>query len=231
MNIAIYDLDNTITARPTFTLFLLFYARQAAPFRLVALPIWIIALLGYRLGLYSRKILKQFGIAMFMGTKICPDTLSRIAAHFAGNVVSGGLQPGAVERIAVDRRRGAMLVLATAAPEFYASTVSEMLGFDAVVATRHIAAVDGKVTNRIDGENCYAAEKLRRIEEWMLQEGINKAQADICFYSDDISDRPTLDFANRGYAINPSGNFAKAASIAGWDSLNFRNAPDAVSGP
>ena len=229
MNIAIYDLDNTVTSRPTFTLFLLFYARQAAPFRLVGLPIWIMALLGYRLGLYGRKRLKQFGIAMFMGTKICPDTLGRIAAHFASNVVSGGLQPGAVERISLDRKRGAMLVLATAAPEFYAKTISEMLGFDAVVATRHIAEVDGEVTNRIDGENCYAAEKRRRVEEWMQQNGIDRAQADICFYSDDLSDRPTLDFADKGYAINASGKFAKVAPIAGWDSLNFRNAPGPTS--
>lgn len=230
MNIAIYDLDNTITSRPTFTLFLLFYARQAAPFRLAGLPIWIMALLGYRLGLYSRKPLKQFGIAMFMGTKICPDMLSAIAAQFASNVVSGGLQPGAVERISLDRKRGAMLVLATAAPEFYARTISEMLGFDAVVATRHVVAVDGQVTNRINGENCYAAEKRRRIEEWMQQNSIDRAQADICFYSDDLSDRPALDFADKGYAINASGKFAKIAPIAGWGSLNFRHVPDANSG-
>jgi len=78
MNIAIYDLDKTITSRPTFSHFLIFYAQHASPIRLVGLPLWILALIGYRIGLYGRKPLKQFGIQLFIGRKIGSDTLTRV---------------------------------------------------------------------------------------------------------------------------------------------------------
>ena len=222
MNIAIYDLDKTITRRPTFTRFLLYYAWRTAPFRLVGLPIWIMALIGCGIGLYGRKPLKQFGISMFMGREICPARLSDITASFADNVVKNGLQTGAIARLCADREGGALLVLATAAPGFYAQMIGDLAGFHAVIATRHILTADGALTHQIMGENCYAGEKLRRIEDWLSQQAIDRQDAHIVFYSDDISDSPTLNFADQAYAVNPSKKFAKAALKAKWGILNFR---------
>jgi len=226
MNIAIYDLDKTITSRPTFTHFLIFYAQQTSPIRLAGLPLWILALFGYRIGLYGRKPLKQFGIQLFIGRKIGSGTLTGIVGKFANNVVSRGLQPGAVAQLRMDRDRGAFLVLATAAPEFYAQTIADLLGFQAVIATRHIMTPHGQLTNRILGDNCYAGEKLRRIEGWLAQHSIDRKTAHIVFYSDDISDSPTLNFADQGYAVNPSKKFAEAAARAHWGLMDFRSAGD-----
>jgi len=223
MNIAIYDLDKTITSRPTFTHFLMFYAQHASPIRLVGLPLWILALIGYRIGLYGRKPLKQFGIQLFIGRKIGSDPLTRVVRKFADNVASRGLQPGAVAQLRVDRDRGAFLVLATAAPEFYAQLIGDLAGFHAVIATSHILTPSGALTHRIDGENCYAGEKLRRVEEWLSHQAIDRKDAHIVFYSDDISDSPTLDFADEGYAVNPSKKFAEAAAKANWGVLDFRH--------
>ena len=226
MNIAIYDLDKTITSRPTFTHFLIFYAQHASPIRLVGLPIWVLALIGYRIGLYGRKPLKQFGMQLFIGRKIGSETLTRVVGKFADRVVSRGLQSGAVEQLRVDRDRGAFLVLATAAPEFYAQTIGDLLGFQAVIATRHIMTAQGQLTNRILGDNCYAGEKLCRIGGWLAQNSIDRKAAHIVFYSDDISDSPTLNFADQAYAVNPSKNFAAAAAKANWGVMDFRSAGD-----
>ena len=223
MNIAIYDLDKTLTRRPTFTRFLLYYARRTAPFRLALLPIWIIAMVGYKLRLYGRKPLKQFGVLMFMGREVCPASMAEITASFANNVFNHDLQPGAVARLHSDRARGASLVLATAAPEFYAQLIGDLAGFHAVIATSHILTPSGALTHRIDGENCYAGEKLRRVEEWLSQQAIERKDAHIVFYSDDISDSPTLDFADEGYAVNPSKKFAEAAAKSNWGVLDFRH--------
>lgn len=228
MNIAIYDLDNTITSRATFTRFLLYYAWKTAPVRLAGLPIWLLALIGYRLGFYDRKPLKQFGIAMFIGRKICPDMLAEIVSSFADKIVRNGLQPGALEHIRVDRERGALLVLATAAPEFYARKIGDIMEFNAVIATRHVTTSDGQLTNLILGENCYAGEKLRRVEDWLLEQGIDRKGVHIRFYSDDISDRPTLDFADQGYAINATKRFAAAAAKSNWEVVNFRSSGGAA---
>jgi phosphatidylglycerophosphatase C len=223
MNIAIYDLDKTITRRPTFTHFLIFFAKRQQAFRLAFLPVWIVALIGYKLKLYGRKPLKQFGIALFMGRNVPARTLDRAACDFVENVVMNDLQPGAVDAIKADRQEGRRLVIATAAPEFYAKEIGRQLGFSDVIATRHFAAPDGSISNKIDGENCYGAEKLRMVSLWLETQSIGRQQCSITAYSDHPSDAPLLDWADKAYAINPGASFAETAARQGWAILNFRD--------
>ena len=97
--IAIYDLDRTLLRKPTFTPFLMFAARKLAPWRLLWLPIWIAAMIGYRMGLYGRKSLKQFGIRLFVGREIS----QQISQDFAASIVPETIQPGASAAIQRDR--------------------------------------------------------------------------------------------------------------------------------
>jgi phosphatidylglycerophosphatase C len=226
MEIAIYDLDKTITRRPTFTHFLLFYARREASYRLAALPIWIAALLGYRIGLYGRKPLKQFGIAIFIGRKICPVAMARNASDFASMVFEHNIQPGAQQSIAVDKSKSRRLVLATAAPEFYASEIAARLGFGDVIATRHKMTSEGLISNEIDGENCYGREKLKMVTKWLDDQQLFREQCIIWAYSDHPSDAPLLDWADTSFLVNPSKKLRRFAHHKNWLVQNF--AADAV---
>lgn len=227
MNIAIYDLDKTITRRPTFTRFLLFHAQRRSPLRLLALPIWIAALLGYRLGLYGRKPLKQFGIAMFMGRRLPTDALKKIVLEFIDVVVIHDLQPGAVQSITNDRAQGSHLVIATAAPAFYAEEIGTRLGFDHVVATRHIANRDGTISNHIDGENCYGEEKLKMVSGWVSDRNLTRADCTISVYSDHHSDAPLLDWADKPFLVNASNKMQELARQKKWQVLAFSATIDA----
>lgn len=221
MEIAIYDLDKTITRRPTFTHFLLFYARRKAPYRLVAVPIWIIALLGYRMGLYGRKPLKQFGIAIFIGRKICPAAMARIASDFADRVLAYNIQPGAHPSIADDKSKSRRLVLATAAPEFYASEIAARLGVGDIIATRHKMTSEGFISHEIDGENCYGLEKLKMVKKWLDDQQLIRDECIIWAYSDHPSDAPLLDWADTPFLINPSKKLKKFAHHKNWQVQNF----------
>jgi HAD superfamily hydrolase (TIGR01490 family) len=221
MNIAIYDLDKTITRRPTFTRFLLYYARRTAPFRLVGLPIWIMALIGYRIGLYGRKPLKQFGISMFMGRNLDRDILAKVAANFVSEAVLTDIQPGAAKSIENDRSQNQKLVIATAAPAFYANEIGRRMGFDAVVATRHRLRPDGKTSHFIDGENCYGPEKLKMVMAWFAAEGLKREDCHISVYSDHASDAPLMDWADAAYLVNPSGKLRQLAAQKNWQVRDF----------
>ena len=221
MNIAIYDLDKTITRRPTFTRFLLYYARRAAPLRLVGLPIWIMALIGYRIGLYGRKPLKQFGISMFMGRNLDRDILAKVAANFVSEAVLTDIQPGAAKSIENDRSQNQKLVIATAAPAFYANEIGERMAFDAVVATRHRLRPDGKTCHFIDGENCYGPEKLKMVKAWFAAEGLKREDCHISVYSDHASDAPLMDWADAAYLVNPSGKLRQLAAQKNWHVRDF----------
>lgn len=224
--IAFYDLDRTVLATPTFTSFLLFAARRDARWRLVLLPIWLLAMLAYAMKIYSRDILKPLGIRLFLGGRIDPSHMRSLASAFADVRIPDDIQPGAWTAMQADKADGYTLVLATAAPEFYACELGSRMGFRDVLATRHRRTENGDWQPAILGTNCYGNEKRRRIEQWLSETGIAIADAEIRFYSDDLSDAPTLQLADQSFAVNPNRKFARAAQLAGWTIVDFRSVPD-----
>lgn len=220
--IALYDLDRTVLATPTFTSFLIFAARKAAPWRLLMMPIWLLAMLGHAAGFYDRDRLKPVGIALFLGRRIDPARMQWLARAFADRRIPSDIQPGAYAAIERDRAEGFIQILATAAPEFYAAELADHLGFRHVLATRHRRGDDGRWLSAIAGTNCYGAEKRRRVEQWLSDQAIDRAACHIRFYTDDISDAPTLEIAHQGYAVNPGRKFAQAARLHGWNIVDFR---------
>ena len=209
MRIAIYDLDRTLTRSPTFTPFLHFAAARIAPWRLAFSPVWILLMIGYRLGLYNRTRLKRMGMKLLLGRPSLAQ-LEQVGAAFAARRLdNGGLMPGAVELLEHDRAQGARLVVATAAFEFYARAFARALDIHDLVATRW----DGK---DIPGGNCYGEEKKRRFLEWCAGEGIDPATATIRFASDSFADAPLLDMAAEPIFVTANRSEARKALARGW---------------
>ena len=219
--IAIYDLDKTIVKTPTFTAFLVFAARRMGRDLWWRVPLWIVALIGYGLKLYGRKAMKQFGVRLFIGSEIAQNVASELAREFAENIIPSDLQPGAVAAMEADRAAGCRMVIATAAPELYASVVAQMLSFDDVIATRHKILPGGAISNRIDGENCYAGEKLARVESWLADQGIERSQCHIICYSDHPSDAPLLNWANEAILVTANSKLQPLAEKQRWKIADF----------
>lgn len=220
MKIAIYDLDKTLTRRPTFTSFLVFAARRRAPWRLALLPLWIGAMVGHAAGLLSRRTIKQFGFRVMVGGRIAKAELDALGEAFARETCARNLSQGALDQLATDRSSGCQTLLATAAPDVYARPIGALLGFDAVVAS--VQQLDGgHYSWRMASDNCYGAAKLKMIERWLGEQGIDRGAAEIRFYSDHASDAPTLAWANIGYAVNPARRLAMLARAKGWEQAQF----------
>lgn len=222
--IAIFDMDRTITRTGTYTKFLTFAALRLAPWRLVLLPILLITMVGYPLGVTTRKTIKQTGFRLMIGRKINREHLKSVCRAFAARTCETNLLPGARAQIALERGDGCTLVMATASPDFYAEEIAALLGFDTVIATRQSLAADGQYLAEITGPNCYGAEKLNRITAWLESAGIARADADIRFYSDHASDAVVLHWANRAIAVNPSRKLRDIAKANAWTILSFGSA-------
>lgn len=216
--IAVYDMDKTITAAPTWTPFLIAAARARAPWRLTLLPVaggWGMA---YKLGLASRAGVKARAQALLIG-QVLPDAARlRLAERFAAQVK---LRPGALARIAADRAEGYRLVLATASFGYYAASIAARLGFDAVIATE--AARDAAGWRpRLAGENCYGPAKQRLVAAWLGVQGLRRDAVRLRFYSDHVSDAPMFDWADEAYAVNPDRRLRRLAAARGWPVLDWR---------
>lgn len=220
IRVAIYDLDRTVLRKPTFTLFLLWAAWSDARWRLLLLPVLAALMIGYALRLYGRDRFKPAAIRLMLGAQLSPARAADLAARFAAWRVPRDVPPGAAACIARDRTEGYRLLMATAAPEFYAGAIAEALEFDAIVATRHRRDKDGNWLPLLDGQNCYGPEKARRVTEW-LDANAAGGMAHIRAYSDHVSDAPTFALANEFWLIGRSRRLTRLAEQKGWRTLDF----------
>lgn len=216
MDLAIYDMDRTVTRRPTFTSFLLHCALARAPWRLVFVPLVIASMLAYLAKAISRARLKEINHALLLGRSIHPAQLKPLVDSFADAQVARNIRPGARAAIARDKAQGRRIVMATASYRFYAAAIAERLGFDDVIGTGTVLGLDEALLARIEGENCYGDAKLRMIAAWVEKSGLKGTHGHVRFYSDHVTDAPVFEWADEAVAVNPHARLRKLAAARGW---------------
>src|SRR5438128_12606407 len=101
-DIAIYDLDRTVTRRATYTPFLLHCAMRRAPWRLLLLPLVLVSMLAYVARLIDRGRLKEINHRLLLGARIRPRDLQPLVESFADKQLATKIRPGARTAIARD---------------------------------------------------------------------------------------------------------------------------------
>ena len=219
--LAIYDMDRTITRRATYTPFLIHACLRLAPWRLLLAPAALILAAAYALRLIDRGRLKEMNYRLLVGRGISAERLEPVVESFAERQVATNVMPGARRAIAEDRAAGRRLVMATASYRLYAAAIARRLGFDDVVATETGLDGEGRVVARIDGANCYGAAKLDMIEAWLQREGLEREAVHIRFYSDQHSDHHVHRWADEAVAANANRRLTRLAEAEGWEVLDW----------
>ena len=220
--LAIYDMDRTITRRSTYGPFLAYAARRRAPWRILFLPAVLIVTLAYLLNMIDRARLKEINQSLMLGRDIAPGHLAPLVTGFAEHTERTNVHPGALSMIRQDKAAGRRLVLATASYKLYAAAIGKRLGFDDIVATNTLIGLDARVSAKIDGENCYGPAKLRMILAWMAAEGLRREEVRVRFYSDHASDAPAFEWADDPFAVNAHAELRTLARVRGWPILDWR---------
>jgi HAD superfamily hydrolase (TIGR01490 family) len=215
-DLAIYDMDKTVTRRPTYTAFLLHVATRRAPWRLLLLPLVALSLLAYGLRLIDRAKLKEINHRLLIGHGVPLSELKPLIESFADKQVATNVRPGARAAIARDKAQGRRLVLATASYRLYADAIARRLGFDDVIGTGSVIGIDERVHAKIDGENAYGQAKMRMIADWVEKSGLKGVHGHVRFYSDHVSDQPAFEWSDEPVAVNPHGKLRRLAETKGW---------------
>jgi HAD superfamily hydrolase (TIGR01490 family) len=215
-DLAVYDMDRTVTKRPTYTPFLLHCARRRAPWRLIFLPLVLLSMVAYVLRLIDRAKLKEINHRLLIGSHIHPRELAPLVESFADSQAATNIRAGARTAIARDKAEGRRLVLATASYRLYAEAIAQRLGFDDVIGTESVIGLDERVHAKIAGENCYGPAKMRMIADWVDQSGLKGVHGHVRFYSDHVSDQPAFEWADEPVAVNPHGKLRRLAEQRGW---------------
>ena len=111
-DLAIYDMDRTVTRRATYTPFLLHCALRRAPWRLALLPLVLGSMLLYLARLIDRARLKEINHHLLLGDKRHPVQLKPLVDGFAVATLANNIRPGARAAIARDKAEGRRVVMA-----------------------------------------------------------------------------------------------------------------------
>jgi phosphatidylglycerophosphatase C len=209
MKLALYDMDRTITRRPSWMAWLLFWAQREAPWRLLLLPALPLVLAWYPL--FGRRGLKQAMQRLLMGRRVEGDRVRARAAEFAQTFGAAAERPEALAQMAREKAEGWTVAIATASCRHYAEALASRWGVDALVATEN-RWEGGCLTHRIAGANCYGEAKAQMVADWLSDRKLEAMR----FYSDHVSDAPLFEVATEPVAVSPSAALARLAAARGW---------------
>jgi phosphatidylglycerophosphatase C len=188
--VAVFDFDGTITRGDSTTAF----CRAEFPGRL--LPAVVRAapwLAGYALHLVGRQRTKEALLMTLLGGREEPEVRRR-AADWATRRLPGMVRPGALERLRWHQSRGHRVLLASASLELLLEPWALTTGVDDVLATR-LEMVEGRLTGRLAGLNCYGPEKVARLRTLLG----DLAGVELYAYGDSRGDRELLAAAQHAF--------------------------------
>jgi phosphatidylglycerophosphatase C len=157
--VAVFDFDGTITRGDSTTAFLMATVPAGRLVPAVAARSPLLA--GFALGLVSRATVKESMVTACLGGAAELEVRRR-AAGWAARDLPRLVRPAAMDRMRWHQSRGHRVVLASASLELLVEPWARAAGVGDVLATR-LEVRDGRLTGRLDGPNCYGAEKVVRL--------------------------------------------------------------------
>lgn len=213
-DLAIFDLDYTLTRRGTWGRFVIMNVKTRpwlwGPLLITAgLHQW-----RYKRGKIERIRVKEAMMVWSMQGKSKPEMLA-LARKFAKNEVPGKLRPGAIRALERHKAAGDTIVVASAAADILVVAICEALDIKHWVAT-DMDWQEDQLMPHFKSKNCYGAEKLRRVLELLAKNPTLKhIDTVITFYSDSYSDIDMFEYCDIGVAVNPDDRLRQVAPRLG----------------
>lgn len=193
--LVLFDFDGTLTKKDTLLAFIVFthgWLRTLLGFLLLSPYI-----IGWKLKLLNNQYAKEKLLRHFFGGETRTSFDNRCAI-FASRKLNKLIRPEATRLIQQYKESGARMIVISASPENWVAPWSKALGMECIASRMEYK--DGRLTGRIDGVNCYGAEKVRRLKDVVRLEDYPA----IIAYGDSSGDRELLALAHEKHYRNLS---------------------------
>ncbi len=220
MNLALFDLDNTLLNGDSDFEWAQFLIEQGVLDREL--------FEAKNLAFYEQYKAGTLDIYEFLDFQLKP--LSRHARKvlngwrddFMQHKVRAMMTVPAQELVARHRAAEDVCVIITATNSFVTSPIAREFGVEHLIATEP-EEKDGEFTGCVAGVPCFREGKITRLENWFAQRGWGwDSFADSFFYSDSLNDLPLLAKVNNPIAVDPDATLRKHAEQHGWRILTLR---------
>lgn len=211
MRIAFFDLDKTLIAKNSATLWIRSELRGGHISRRTALRGlgWVIK---YELGVAGMDYALRKGVALLTGMREA-DLLKRTRAFYDKDI-KHQYRPGGIDALERHRAAGDKLVLLTTSSNYLSEEVARELRLHDYLCNRFEVDDDGRYTGLPVEPLCFGDGKVGFAQQYLATVGAQLT--DCVFYSDSSSDLPMLEAAGERVVVNPDPRLKRTARKRGW---------------
>jgi len=220
MNLALFDLDNTLLACDSdyeWGQYLVdqgvlqreaYEAQNAAYYE------------QYKAG--TLDIHEFLGFALRPLAQHTPEDLARWHAGFMQARIRPAMPAKSRALVREHLEAGDLCAVVTATNSFVTGPIAREFGVPHLVATEP-ERNGGRFTGRVAGTPCFREGKIARVNDWLAAQGRKLGEFGAStFYSDSHNDLPLLDLVSRPVAVDPDPALAAEARRRGWPVISLR---------
>ena len=220
MNLALFDLDNTLLSGDSDFEWSQFLIEQGVLER----ELFEIKNLTF----YEQYKAGTLDIYEFLEYQLRP--LSRHSRHvldawlekFIQQKVLKLIGAPAKNLVAQHRNAGDICVIITATNSFVTAPIARQFGVEHLIATEP-EHKNGEFTGQLADTPCFREGKITCLENWMAQRGWGwNSFNQSCFYSDSLNDLPLLGKVKTPIAVDPDTTLRTHATQQGWRIISLR---------
>ncbi|MCL2655978.1 MAG: HAD-IB family hydrolase [Betaproteobacteria bacterium] len=220
MNLALFDLDNTLIAGDSDYE----WGRFMVAHKLVdateyeARNTWFYE--QYKAG--SLNIFDYLNFALKPLAGRSRTELDRLHEQFMREHIPGMWLPAAEALVDTHRKAGDLCAVVTATNAFITAPIVRKLDIPHLLASIPVLE-DGQITGAVRGTPSFQAGKIERVEHWLESLGLAwDCFEHSYFYSDSHNDLPLLERVTDPVAVDPDPTLLRAAQAAGWRVISLR---------
>ncbi len=193
-HVAAFDVDGTLTVRDCVKPFLLRVGGWSSISQALARkPVAAFGAAARR----DRDRMKELIVGgVLRGRKV--SQIEALGEQFAQQVEADWLRADTMSRLRWHQRAGHRIVLVSASLGPYLRPLGRRLGVDDVLCAEPRRAGD-EFADGLDGANCRAAEKVRRLDAWLAERRLQDAT--VWAYGDSAGDRELLARADHPFLV------------------------------
>ncbi len=150
-----------------------------------------------------------------------PQAAAEAHRRFMDEVIRPAIRPQALALVERHRRAGDRLMVITATNEFVTRPIVERFGIAEMISVELERDANGWYSGEIKGVPSMREGKVQRLQQWLLDEGLDWDRVDATFYSDSVNDLPLLGRVQHPVATNPDARLREHARQMGWPILEL----------
>ncbi|MBA2484059.1 MAG: HAD family hydrolase [Nitrosomonas sp.] len=220
MNLALFDLDNTLLLGDSDFQWAQFLIEQRALDRELHE--------AKNLEFYEQYKAGTLDIHEFLNFQLKPlarhsrNQLNAWHGEFMTQKILPMIAPGAYKLIERHKLDGDLCIIITATNSFVTTPIAQTLGIDNLIATEP-EQINGEFTGLVSGIPCFREGKISRLENWLDEHNLTWLSfLQSWFYSDSLNDLPLLGKVTHPVAVDPDATLKSHAEENGWPIISLR---------